>query len=70
METVTEWVTRAPFYALGFVVAIGAIANMLVTWYRAVKLGDAVCSKCGHQGPLSTAGLVGEKIVCKKCQST
>ena len=52
------------------IVAVGAIANMFVTWYRASKLGDAICNKCGNQGPLSTAGIAGEKIVCKKCKST
>jgi hypothetical protein len=70
METIGRWITQAPFYSLAMVIAVGAIANMFITWRRAVKLGDAICNKCGNQGPLSTAGIVGEKIVCKKCKST
>ena len=70
MDTAVRWITEAPLYTLMMVVALGVIANMFVTWYRASKLGNAICSKCGHEGPLSTAGIAGEKIVCKKCKSS
>ena len=70
MSTIFQWITEAPIYSLMIVVAAGAIGNMLITWYRASKLGPAICNKCGNQGALTTAGLAGEKIVCKKCKST
>lgn len=70
METIVQWFTVAPFQSIMIAVAVGAIANVFITYYRAIKLGDAICNKCGNQGPLSTAGIAGEKIVCKKCKST
>ena len=70
MSTIEQWFRQAPLYTMLMIISIGVIANMFVTWYRASKLGDAICNQCGNRGPLSTAGLAGEKIVCKKCKST
>jgi ribosomal protein L40E len=70
MNTVVRLITEEPMFDVVLLICVIAIANIFYTLYRARKLGAAICTKCGNQGPLTAAGIIGQNIVCKKCGST